>query len=93
MLKNKKIYVLPIIGFLLMILITAGCLKLPMSHKNGISYIDVLFEAASMITATGSNVVNISEQFTWVRTTDFTNCYANRCHWIYVIFFLVVYGK
>ena len=64
MLKNKKIYVIPIFGFLAMILVTTLLLKLPMCNQQNISYIDAFFEAASMITATGSNVVILPEQFT-----------------------------
>ena len=65
MLKNKKIYRMPIIGFLGMILITACILKLPICHKDNLSIIDALFESTSMVTATGSTVVDISQKFTW----------------------------
>ena len=66
MLKNKKIYAIPIFGFLLMILITSLLLKLPICNKQNIYYIDALFEATSAISATGSNVIDISTQFTFL---------------------------
>lgn len=66
MLRSKKIYVMPVIGFLLMIFITALCLKLSICQKNKMSYMDAFFESTSMVTATGSNVVNVPEQFTFV---------------------------
>lgn len=66
MLKSKKIYGMPIIGFALMILVTALLLKLPICHKINISFIDAVFESASMVTATGSTVVDISQEFTFV---------------------------
>lgn len=65
MLRNKKIYMMPIIGFLLMILLTTLILKLPICHKSELTSIDALFEAASMVTATGSNVVDVPQKFTW----------------------------
>ena len=64
MFKHKKIYIVPILGFLLTILITAIIFELPFCRTKPISYIDSLYEATSLITATGSNVVNISENFT-----------------------------
>lgn len=66
MLKGKKIYVIPIFGFLTMIAITAILLKLPICNQNKISMLDAFFEATSMITATGSTVVTLSEQFTGI---------------------------
>lgn len=66
MLKNKKIYGMPIVGFLLMILVTALILELPICHKTNLSLIDAIFESASMVTATGSTVVDISQEFTFV---------------------------
>ncbi len=65
MLRNKKIYVMPIVGFLFMILITAIILKLPVCHKDKLDWMDSFFESASMVTATGSSVVDISQKFTW----------------------------
>lgn len=66
MLRKKKIYTIPIIAFLVIICVITLLLKLPICNKRSISYIDALFEAASNVTATGSNVVDISQQFTFV---------------------------
>ena len=66
MLRNKKIYVMPIVGFLLLILIITILLKLPICNKTSLSYIDAIFEATSNVTATGSNVTDVSEQFTFL---------------------------
>lgn len=66
MLKNKKIYGMPIIGFFLMILVTALLLKLPLCHKTNMSFVDAVFESASMVTATGSTVFDISQEFTFM---------------------------
>ena len=65
MFKHKKIYILPIVGFLGMILITAMLLKLPICNHKAISSMDALFEASSAVTATGSSVKDLSTQFTF----------------------------
>lgn len=65
MFKHKKIYMMPIIGFLAMILITTLILKLPICNKTQISSIDALFEATSAVTATGSSVKDLAQQFTF----------------------------
>ena len=66
MLKNKRIYVVPILGFCLMILVTSVLLELPVSRNSNLNKIDSVFEAASVITATGSTVVNVSENFSFI---------------------------
>lgn len=93
MLKNKKIYTIPIAAFLAMIFTTSFILKLPICNQVPISYMDALFEAASNVTATGSNVVDLSSQFTFFRTASNPSCNAGWRDWIYVIFFCDVYGK
>ena len=65
MFKHKKIYMMPIIGFLAMILITTLILKLRICNKAQISNIDALFEATSAVTATGSSVKDLAQQFTF----------------------------
>lgn len=65
MLKNKKAYVLPVGMFFALILVVAVLLKLPISNNGDISFVDAFFEAASNVTATGSNVVDLSQQFTF----------------------------
>ena len=65
MLKNKKAYILPVGMFLVLILVVAVLLKLPISNNGKISFVDAFFEATSNVTATGSNVVDLSQQFTF----------------------------
>lgn len=65
MLKQKKIYIVPILGFLLTILFTALIFELPFCKNRDLTYLDALYEATSLVTATGSNVVNISTDFTF----------------------------
>ena len=65
MLKQKKIYIVPILGFLITILITALVFELPLCRNKELTYIDALYESTSLVTATGSNVVNISTDFTF----------------------------
>ena len=66
MLKQKKIYILPILGMLLTILLTTLIFELPVCRNVELSYIDALYEATSLVTATGSNVVDISTDFTFI---------------------------
>lgn len=66
MFKGKKIYSVPIFGFMIMIIITTFLLKLPICNNQSITFVDAIFQAASMITATGSSVVNNAEQFTFL---------------------------
>ena len=53
MLKNKKTYFIPIIGFALIIIIGSIFLYSPLCNKGGISYKDCLFIATSGLTTTG----------------------------------------
>lgn len=66
MFKQKKIYIVPIIGFLLTIFIISMIFEIPFCRTNEIKFIDSLYEATSLVTATGGNVVNISEDFTFI---------------------------
>ena len=63
--KQKKVYKMPILGFLLIIAITTALLRLSICNKMPIQTIDTLFEAASAVTATGSSVKDLSQQFTF----------------------------
>ena len=65
MFKNKKIYVIPIIGFCLIIFMTSGLLNLSICNKQNIPYIDTLYEAASAVSATGCTIVDLSKQYTF----------------------------
>ena len=93
MLKNKKIYVIPIFGFLAMILVTTLLLKFPICNQQNISYIDAFFEAASMITATGSNVVTLSDQFTFLGQLVCLVAMQVRRHWLYAVFLAYFYHE
>ena len=66
MLKQKKIYILPILGMMVTILFTTLIFELPVCRNVELSYIDALYEATSLVTATGSNVVDISTDFTFI---------------------------
>ena len=64
MLKNKKIYMVPVFGFLLIIGMTSILLGLPISMRNPMSYVDTIFEATSAVSATGSTTHDISQDYT-----------------------------
>lgn len=63
MLKNKKIYLVPIVGFTIIIMIGGILLSLPICNNKQIEFIDALFTSASGVCATGLSTVNIVEQF------------------------------
>ena len=63
MLKKKKSYLVPFIGFSLMILIGAILLLLPISNNMPISFKDALFVSISAISCTGLSTVVPIEQF------------------------------
>lgn len=63
MLRKKKIYLVPIIVFLILILLGAIILKLPICNNKPITFIDALFMSASGICVNGFSTVNIIEQF------------------------------
>lgn len=65
MLKNKKIYIVTSLFFLIIILIGALILKLPFSINAPISNIDVIFEATSALTTTGISIVDNSKNLTF----------------------------
>ncbi|MBP3595833.1 MAG: hypothetical protein J6J60_00305 [Clostridia bacterium] len=64
MFKNKRIYVIPAIGFLIIILLSSLVLTLPISQKNPISFFDTLFVATSAFSGTGFSTFNILENLT-----------------------------
>ena len=66
MLKNKKIYIFTVMFFLIVILIGTILLKLPICNKTEINYIDALFESTSGVSTTGTTVLNISQDFTFL---------------------------
>ncbi len=64
MLKQKRIYMIPVFSFILLILLFALVLILPISTKYGISFFNSLFIATSSITGTGLTTINIANNFT-----------------------------
>lgn len=52
------------LGFLSFIVLGSLLLKLPMSHKGDLSWLDAIFTATSAVTITGLSVVNVGEAFT-----------------------------
>lgn len=63
MFKNKKSYLIPIIGFALISLIGAILLYLPICNYKDISFRDALFTSISGLTTTGLVKVNLCSQF------------------------------
>ena len=66
MFKNKKTYLIPIIGFALIILIGAVLLYLPICNNNSISFKDAIFTSTSGVTTTGLTKVVLAEQFNFL---------------------------
>lgn len=64
MLRKKRIYLIPILVFSIIILIGGILLKLPISNNKPISFMDSLFMSASGVCVNGFSTVNISQQFT-----------------------------
>ena len=52
------------LGFLITILIGSLILKLPISHKGELSYMDALFTATSCTCVTGHSTVDVEATFT-----------------------------
>ena len=63
MLRQKRTYLVPIIGFALIILISSILLTEPFCNYKEIEYKDALFTATSGLTTTGLTKQAISEQF------------------------------
>lgn len=66
MLKTKRTYLIPIIGFALIILIGSFLLNLPVCNRVDMSFRDCLFVATSGITTTGITKGILVEQFTFL---------------------------
>lgn len=66
MFKRKKTYIVPILGFALIMWIGGILLHLPICHKGNIKFIDTLFTSVSSVTTTGMGVNIISQKFTIV---------------------------
>lgn len=66
MLKGKKTYLIPIIGFELIILVGALLLYLPICNNEPISFRNALFTATSGLTTTGFSKVVLADQFNFI---------------------------
>lgn len=66
MLKKKKSYLVPFIGFSLMIILGAIFLYLPITNNKSISFKDALYVSISAISCTGLSTVVIVEQFNFI---------------------------
>lgn len=66
MLRKKKSYLIPMLGFLLIILIGTIFLYMPISNKNEILLKDALFTATSALTTTGLTRVVLVDQFNFL---------------------------
>lgn len=65
MLKTKRTYLIPIIGFALIILIGSILLYCPLSNKGNVSFKDCFFISTSGLSTTGIVKGALSEQFTF----------------------------
>lgn len=66
MLKNKKTYLIPIVGFLLIILVASFILYLPICNYKYISFKDSLFITISGLTTTGFTKMPLVSQFNFL---------------------------
>lgn len=64
MLKEKRDYLIPIIGFSIIMLIGGLILYLPMCHIGTLSFTDALFTSVSATTTTGFSLSDVSNKFT-----------------------------
>ena len=63
MLRNKRTYLIPIIGFAFIILVASIILCLPVCNYKEITFRDALFTATSGLTTTGFTKGPLVEQF------------------------------
>ena len=66
MLNSKRIYIVPLLGFAIIILIGWIILMLPMCSKGNVSSLDALFSAVSATCVTGLTTVNIAQEYTFI---------------------------
>lgn len=66
MLKNKKSYLIPVVGFAMIIIVSAIILYLPVCNLQQLSFRDVLFTATSGLTTTGLTKGPLEEQFSFL---------------------------
>lgn len=66
MFKNKRTYLIPIIGFAFIILVASIILTLPICNLKEISFRDAVFTATSGLTTTGFTKGPLAEQFNFL---------------------------
>lgn len=66
MVNSKRIYLIPLIGFLLIILISSCILYLPICNNKAITFLDTVFVTTSAVSTTGLTPVVLSEQFNFL---------------------------
>ena len=64
MLKSKRMYIIPFLGFTIIILSGWLLLMFPFSNNGNVSPLDALFSAVSATCVTGLTTVNIAEEYT-----------------------------
>lgn len=63
MINKKRIYIIPIVGFLLIIVIASIILYMPICNNEPINFLDSLFVTISGVSTTGLTTVIIGNQF------------------------------
>lgn len=66
MINSKRIYFIPVIGFLTIIIFTSILLCFPIFNNRPIEYKDSLFIVTSSISTTGLTTVNVAKQFNFL---------------------------
>ena len=66
MLKKKKSYLVPFVGFTIIMIIGAILLSLPVSNNTPIEFKDALFVSISATSCTGLSTVVVAEQFNFI---------------------------
>ncbi len=66
MFKNKKIYMIPAVGFMALILFSGLLLKLPISNNNNLSFFDAIFMSTTAITGTGLTTINVANDLSLI---------------------------
>lgn len=66
MFKNKKSYLIPVVGFAIIIIVSAIILYLPICNLTQLEFKDVLFIATSGLTTTGLTKGPLAEQFSFL---------------------------
>lgn len=66
MINSKRIYIIPVIGFLLIIVIASVILYMPICNNKPINFLDSLFVTISGVSTTGLTTVTIVEQFNFL---------------------------